>query len=143
MFTTRRSWRFISQPLFTSVHSAGKVFNSFRGAGCCSSPPRCLKAWTPTASPCVLSAAACAVIGWHQTSFFFLVFFSLLQRGMAGASRLGRVQTTDMGGGHARRHLRHNLHLTAQPLSPCKTHKKKSRIIQSLSWRRKCVCVSS
>lgn len=32
--------------------------------------PVCLKAWTLTRLPCVRSAAACVVIGWHQTSFF-------------------------------------------------------------------------
>lgn len=60
---------------------------------------------------------------------------------MAGASRLGRVQTTEMGGGHARRHLRHNLHLTAQPLSPCKTQKKKQNYTVAKLEAQVCVCV--
>lgn len=77
--------------------------------------PLCLKAWPLTHLPCVLSAAVCVVIGWHRNTLLFL-----LHRGKAGASRLGRVQTTDEGRGDARRHLRHNLHLPAQPLSPCK-----------------------
>lgn len=77
--------------------------------------PLCLKAWPLTHLPCVLSAAVCVVIGWHRNTLLFL-----LHRGKAGASRLGRVQTTDEGRGDARRHLRHNLYLPAQPLSPCK-----------------------
>lgn len=77
--------------------------------------PLCLKAWTLSHLPCVLSAAACVVIGWHQTTF--------------SPSPLGAwpvpvalaefaLQTCR---GNARRHLRHNFSLTAQPLPPCRT----------------------
>lgn len=69
-----RSWRFI----FAALHSRSlgrkvfsRVFFIFQLTGqTLDCLPLCLKAWTLTHLPCVLSAAACVVIGWHQTSVF-------------------------------------------------------------------------
>lgn len=65
------------------------------------------------------------------------ILFLLLQ-GMASASHLGRVRPADMGKGYARRHLRHNLYLTAQPLSPRKTE---NYTVAKLERERECLCV--
>lgn len=72
-----------------------------------------LKAWTLTHAMCAICSCLCGDRMAPNTLLF------LLHRGKARASRLGRVQTADTGRGAARRHLRHNLYLTGQPLSPC------------------------
>lgn len=76
----------------------------------------CLKAWTLSHSWCALSAAACVVIGWQWT-----VISVCSIEGSVHASCFGREFPANMGRGYGRRHLRHNLCLTAQPLSTCST----------------------
>lgn len=77
----------------------------------------CLKAWTPSCHPqCALSAAACVAIGWKRAPLW------VCSIGDSGrASRFGRVYAADTGKGCGRRHLRHNLSLTAEPSSTCGT----------------------
>lgn len=104
--------------------------------GIVSLPASALKGTTLTHLPCVLSAAVCVVIGWQQKCCFVGGFF-LFHQGMTGASRLGTVLSADVGRGDARRHLRHNLHSTGQPLSPCK---KKNNTVAKLELR---VCMSA
>lgn len=62
------------------------------------------------------------------------ILFLPVHRGMAAASRLGRVRPADMGREYARRRLRRNLCLTAQPLSPCKTENYAVAKLETQVW---------
>lgn len=62
----------LSRP-FTQQESLSlfsRVLFSLTGPNMFPPLPVCLKAWTLTHLPCVLSAAVCVAIGWHQKRFF-------------------------------------------------------------------------
>ncbi len=143
VFTTHRSWRFIF-PSFYFRSLSRKVFHSFQGSflGLLAKPG------TVSLSASVLKGmdsdtlAMCAIwICLCGDRMAPNILFVLLHRGTASASRLGRVRTTDMGRGYARRHLRHNLCLTAQPLSPCKTQNYTVAKLEACVCVCVCVCV--
>lgn len=144
MFTTHRSWRFIFPALYFRSLSR-KVFHSFQGSflgllakhGIVSLSASVLKGMdSDTLAMCAIWSCLC---GDRMAPN---ILFVLLHRGTASASRFGTVRTTDMGRGYARRHLRHNLYLTAQPLSPCKTQNYTVAKLEAQVCVRVCVCGS-
>lgn len=110
-----------------SLHSAGKLFQvCFISSLALTS---CSKAWTLSHLQCVLSAAACVVIGW-QPSFPLASIW-----GAGRASRLGRVR---LSRGCGRRYLRRNLSLTEKPLPSRRNmelHGSKARSTCVRDWR--------
>lgn len=89
-------------------------------------PTLCLKARTYL--PCVLSAAACVVIVWHQTALFTRCI-----RACPVPVALAEC-SAHTGREYARRRLRPNLCLTAQPLSPCETENYAIAELETLMW---------
>lgn len=120
VFTIQGRLRFVFPALY--IHSLGrKVFHSFSRVflgllpkhGIVSPSASVLKGIdSDTLAMCAICSCLC---GDRMAPN---ILFSLAPWGKTSASRLGRVRPADMGRGHARRNLRHNLFSTAQPLSP-------------------------